>query len=139
MQRLIGAVEIAMAIFGGTASAIATTTPTINLHPGHGTTLNFRRSGETVQRVWLDDPSQVTLDFDDVNCRMSDQPCAAKVIHLRRIQRLKFNGLPATATTLLTVLTDKNIHQFQLAFPAAGKPSSTIININAQPRTLHAQ
>jgi hypothetical protein len=128
MQRLIVAVGIAMGIFSVTTRANATELP---IHLGHGTTLNFRNTGERVQRVWLDDPSQVTVDFDDVNCRVPDQPCAAQVIHLRRIQRLKFQNLPITSSTLLTVVTDKNIHQFQLVFPSSKQSKGTIVNITA--------
>jgi hypothetical protein len=129
MKRLVAAVGISMGILGIAVSATAAEVGSIALYSGHGTTLNFRPAGERVQRVWLDDPSQVTVDFDDVGCRSQEQPCAAQVIHLRRIKRLKFDDLPLTSTTALTVVTDKNIHQFQLSFPAGGKPNSTVINI----------
>jgi hypothetical protein len=118
-----------MGIFGVATGAIAAEMPTVTIYSGYGMTLNFRAAGEKVQRVWLDDPSQVTVDFDDVNCRSQDQPCAAQVVHLRRIKRLKFDDLPTTSTTALTVVTDKSIHQFQLTFPTSGKPNSTVINI----------
>jgi hypothetical protein len=97
----------------------------IDLYRGHGVTLNFRPTGERIQRAWLDDPSQVTLDFDDVNCSAVGEavPCAATVIHLRRIERLDFPNLPATDTTLLTVLTEQSLYQFRLSFPNAGTPS----------------
>jgi hypothetical protein len=129
MKRLIAAAGISMGIFGLASGVNAAELTLIALYPGHGTTLNFRAVNEKVQRVWLDDPSQVTIDFDDVNCRSQDQPCAAQVIHLRRIKRLKFDDLPTTSSTSLTVVTDKGIHQFQLSFPPSGKPKSTIVNI----------
>jgi hypothetical protein len=129
VKRLIAAAGISMDIFGITAGVNAAELTPIALYSGHGTTLNFRVANEKVQRVWLDDPSQVTVDFDDVNCRSQEQPCAAQVIHLRRIKRLKFDDLPTTSTTLLTVVTDKGIHQFQLLFPTSGKPKSTIVNV----------
>jgi hypothetical protein len=139
MKRLIAAAGISMGIFGIAAGVNAAELTPIALYSGHGTTLNFRVANEKVQRVWLDDPSQVTVDFDDVNCRSQDQPCAAQVIHLRRIKRLKFDDLPTTSTTLLTVVTEKGIHQFQLSFPMSGKPKSTIVNITsnteAKPRS----
>jgi hypothetical protein len=128
MQRLIVAVGIAMGIFGNHFQANAAELP---IHLGHGTTLNFRNTGERVQRVWLDDPSQVTIDFDDVNCRIPDKPCMAQVIHLRRIQRLKFQNLPTTSTTSLTIVTDKSIHQFQLVFPSGKQSKGAIVNITA--------
>jgi hypothetical protein len=139
MKRLIVAAGISMGIFGIAAGVNAAELTPVALYSGHGTTLNFRAENEKVQRVWLDDPSQVTVDFDDVNCRSQEQPCAAQVIHLRRIKRLKFDDLPTTSSTLLTVVTDKGIHQFQLSFPTSGKPKSTIVNITsdteAKPRS----
>jgi hypothetical protein len=133
MKRLIAAAGISMGIFGIAAGVNAAELTPIALYSGHGTTLNFRAVNEKVQRVWLDDPSQVTVDFDDVNCRSQDQPCAAQVIHLRRIKRLKFDDLPTTSSTSLTVVTDKGIHQFQLSFPVSGKPKSTIVNVVPDP------
>jgi hypothetical protein len=129
MKRLIVAAGISMGIFSLATGVNAAELTPVALYSGHGTTLNFRAVNEKVQRVWLDDPSQVTVDFDDVNCRSQDQPCAAQVIHLRRIKQLNFDDLPTTSGTSLTVVTDKSIHQFQLSFPISGKPKSTIVNI----------
>ncbi|MEM9503530.1 MAG: hypothetical protein AAGA01_06195, partial [Cyanobacteria bacterium P01_E01_bin.43] len=102
---------------------------TVELHPGHGVTLNFRPTEAFVRRAWLDDPSQVTLDFDDGRCLTTADDCAATVIHLRRIHPLEFPGLLATATTTLTVVTDSEVYAFQLAFPDSGSPSYRIVNI----------
>jgi hypothetical protein len=104
---------------------------TVELHPGHGVTLNFRPVGAVIRRAWLDDPSQVTLDFDDTRCAAVTAPgeCRATVIHLRRIQPLAFPGLPATATTTLTILTDRELYTFQLAFPNSGAPAYSILAI----------
>jgi hypothetical protein len=108
---------------------------TVEIHRGHGVTLNFRPSGDTIRRAWLDDPSQVTLDFDDTRCGFIAAPgeCAAKVIHLRRINTLPIPGLPATGTTTLTVLTDEEIYTFRLAFPDSGTPAYAVLAI--QPAT----
>lgn len=109
---------------------------TIALHPGHGTTLNFRLTGERIRKVWLDDPSQVTLDFDDAGCLSAEAKagCAAKVIHLRRIKRLNFPDLPPTATTSLTVLTDRNLYKFHLTFPNSGSPRYDTLEIQPDRR-----
>jgi hypothetical protein len=131
MKRLTAVAGILMGILGISAAPTLAEIRTVSLYSGYGMTLNFRAVNEKVQRVWLDDPSQVTVDFDDVNCRSQDQPCAAQVVHLRRIKRLKFDDLPTTSTTALTVVTDKSIHQFQLAFPASGKPATTVVTIKA--------
>jgi hypothetical protein len=137
MKRLIAAAGISMGIFGIAAGVTAAELTPIALYSGHGTTLNFRSVNEKVQRVWLDDPSQVTVDFDDVNCRSQEQPCAAQVIHLRRIKRLKFDDLPTTSSTSLTIVTDKSIHQFQLVFPSGKQSKGAIVNITA-PETLRS-
>lgn len=113
---------------------------TVELHPGHGVTLNFRPVGAVVHRAWLDDPSQVTLDFDDTRCAAVTAPgeCAATVIHLRRIQPLSFPGLPATATTTLTIVTDRDLYTFQLAFPNSGAPAYSILAIQPDAPSPHA-
>lgn len=104
---------------------------TIALYPGHGTTLNFRPTGERIRKVWLDDPSQVTLDFDHAGCLGAEAKatCAASVIHLRRINRLNFPDLPIVATTSLTVLTDRSLYKFHLTFPVSGSPSYYTVEI----------
>jgi hypothetical protein len=132
MKRLTTVAGILMGIFGVAASVTAAEIQTVSLYSGYGMTLNFRAVNEKVQRVWLDDPSQVTVDFDDVGCRSQEQPCAALVVHLRRIKRLKFDDLPTTSTTALTVVTDKSIHQFQLSFPTSGKPQTTVVTIKSE-------
>ncbi len=110
----------------------------IAIYPGHGTTLNFRPTGEPIRKVWLDDPSQVTLDFDDRNCLGEEAKCAASVIHLRRIKRLNFPDLPISATTSLTVLTDRNLYRFHLTFPDSGRPRDDIVDIQPNDTTPEA-
>jgi hypothetical protein len=106
----------------------------VALYRGQGVTLNFRPTGKTVQRAWLDDPSQTTLDFDDVNCSATEaaESCDASVIHLRRINPIDFPGLPTTDVTNLTVVTDSNLYTFQLTFPEAGSPSYSVLNIEPE-------
>jgi hypothetical protein len=108
----------------------------VELYPGHGTTLNFRSTGETIRRAWLDDLSKVTLSFDDASCSVSEteNECAAQVIHLRRIYPLEFPNLPATQTTLLTVLTDSGLYLFRLTFPESGSAQYHALDI--QPDSL---
>lgn len=108
-----------------------TSLTTIELYAGHGVSLDFRPTQETIRKAWLDDPSQVTLDFDDANCQSANRQnsCAASVIHLRRIQRLKFPNLPATSTTLLTVMSDRALYTFRLTFPNAGTARYSTIAI----------
>lgn len=100
---------------------------TITVWPGEGTNLNLIPTGETIKKVWLDDPSRITLNFDGALCQLSEadqkQNCkdgSASVIHLRRMHRVKFPSLPRTATTLLSVVTqassgEKKLYQFRVA------------------------
>jgi hypothetical protein len=105
----------------------------VSLYRGQGVTLNFRPTGETIQRAWLDDPSQTTLDFDDTHCSASDaEACAASVIHLRRINPLDFPGLPTASATSLTVLTNSGLYSFRLTFPDSGSPSYSVLNIQPE-------
>lgn len=113
----------------------------VEIYPGSGVSLNFRPTGETIHRVWLDNPSQVTLDFDDPNCTDLGDPgsCAATVVHLRRINPLEFPELPDSASTLLTVLTAENLYQFRLTFPEPGTAPYTALEIQPQqtsPQTM---
>jgi hypothetical protein len=143
MRRLLGAAGIALSIFLWILPAMAQTTrslsrsqargdreiTTIQLQSGHGVTLDFRPTRETVHRAWLDDLSKVTLSFDDADCGGEQGDCAASVIHLRRINPLTFPDLPATETTLLTVLTDSSIYLFRLTFPDSDSASSYLVEI----------
>ena len=132
MKRLLEAVVITISIFCVVPTAQAQTpVTTIEVFPGHGTTINFRSSGANVRKVWIDDPSKVTLDFDDAACLSAegDRPCNASVIHLRRIHPLYFPGLPITTTTGLTVVTDRDIYQFRLNFPSSGTPKSPTVDV----------
>lgn len=119
------------------AQSTKSTTPpqtTVALYRGQGLTLNFRPTGETIQRAWLDDPSQTTLDFDDTNCSATEAAarCAAQVIHLRRINPIDFPGLPTTDVTSLTVLTNSSLYSFQLTFPESGRPEYAVLDIEPE-------
>lgn len=112
--------------------------PTILVWAGSGVNLNFLPTGERIQRVWLDDPSRITLDFDAPLCQNTqerDRNCtrsAASIIHLKRIHPLKWAGLPQAERTLLTVLTEgvqgRQLYQFQIAY-GAGKPQYTTLEV----------
>lgn len=119
--------------------------PTLTVWSGAGTNLNFIPTGEIVKKVWLDDPSQITLDFDGPMCmeRSSNgtqnncSSSAATVIHLRRIHQLKFPNLPRTATTLLSVVTttpsgERKLYQFRVAY-GTGNPQHHTIAIYPEP------
>jgi hypothetical protein len=143
MKRLLEVAGISLSIFLGIlpAMAEATRSPSpdqvrenqevviLEMRSGHGVTLDFRPTGQTIRRAWLDDLSKVTLSFDDADCGAEQGDCAASVIHLRRINPLVFPNLPATETTLLTVLTDSEIYLFRLTFPESEQANSYLIQL----------
>ncbi|MBD2505669.1 hypothetical protein [Anabaena azotica] len=104
------------------ASGTSAKLQTINVWNGHGVAISFYEIGETIKKVWLDDPSQILIDTDGCLSGL-DQSCSnpgAGLIHLRRIKRVNIPGLPQTSTTLLTVVTqsqsgDRKTYSFRLA------------------------
>lgn len=101
--------------------------PTITVWAGAGANLNFVPTSEIVKKVWLDDPSQITLDFDGSMCMdvsdRSSKSCenSATVIHLRRIHPINFPDLPQTGSTLLSVVTqipggERKLYQFRIVY-----------------------
>lgn len=97
--------------------------PTIELSPGYGVNISFIPTGEIVEKVWLDNPSFVSLDVDGCLVGLGSagsrgqsgesqcQPKGAKVLHLRRINPVNFPGLPKTNSTLLTAVTNSSSGQ----------------------------
>ncbi|MBD2498348.1 hypothetical protein [Nostoc sp. FACHB-280] len=109
---------------------------TINVWNGHGIAISFYEVGERIQRVWLDDPSQILVDTDgcleglNQNC----QNPGAGLIHLRRIKKVNIPGLPQASTTLLTVVTqsstgERKAYSFRLAI-ANGTPKYSQVVIS---------
>lgn len=109
----------------GRAGAI----PRLKVWSGAGLNINFVATGEKITKVWLDDPSRLTVDFD-----APLDGGGASIVHLRRIQGLDFHRLPATPTTVLTVVTqgqlgEKKLYQFEIAY-GSGTPSYSTVNVN---------
>ncbi|CDN13258.1 MAG: hypothetical protein HRU34_17800 [Richelia sp.] len=126
----------------GLGGAIAT----IKVWFKQGTNLSFIPAGETIRKVWLDDPSQVTLDFNgpmclqfsSVNGNTSNcEQSAANVIHLRRIKKLNIPGLTSNNNkTMLTVVTEKGgkkkLYAFQVIY-GLGSPEYKTLAVFADP------
>ena len=89
------------------ASGTTATLQTINVWNGHGVSISFYKTGETIKRVWIDAPSQILLDSDGCLQGINDdcQVSGAGLLHLRRINRLNIRGLPKTSATHLTIIT----------------------------------
>ncbi|MBE9018985.1 hypothetical protein IQ272_23105 [Chroococcidiopsidales cyanobacterium LEGE 13417] len=109
--------------------------PTLTIWEETGLNINFIPTGEVVKKVWLDDPSRLGVDFDGTLCLEAENcsDAGATVIHLRRINPIKFPQLPKTQATLLSVVTQgedgaKNLYQFHIAY-GQGKPQYVSVNI----------
>jgi hypothetical protein len=107
----------------------------ITVWAGSGTNIDFTRTGETIQRTWLDDPSLLTIDFDGSLCsRNAGNDCddGVSIIHLRRVVGIRFPNLPAAASTLLTVVTQshqgKKIYLFNVGY-GSGTPGYATVAI----------
>lgn len=101
----------------------------LSVWPGSGANIDFTRTEEVIQRVWLDDPSRLTVDFDAPLTGDS----GASVIHLRRVTGISFPNLPATASTLLTVVTqsrddNRHVYQFEVNY-GSGTPQYATVSI----------
>jgi hypothetical protein len=116
-KRQIG-VSQAMGVSGVTAS--------VSLSPMQSLNISFIKTGESVKKVWLGNPSKVVMDYDSPLCKdgAKDTDCGATVINLRQLAQpidLDMN-LPVAARgnlTSLTVITtgaggQRNLYQFQL-------------------------
>ena len=82
--------------------------PVIPIAQGEGVTITFIPSRQKVQKVWLDNPTWLTVDADGCLEGLGTGSCehnSATSIHLRRIKPLQIEGLPATGTSLLTVIS----------------------------------
>lgn len=80
--------------------------PLIELSPGYGVNISFINSGEIIEKVWLDNPTFVSLDVDGClsGLRRECKSMGATVLHLRRIKPLNLPQLPKTNSSLLTVV-----------------------------------
>ena len=97
----------------------------ITVEEASGISIDFSKSGERVYKVWLDDPSKLTVDFD------GPLESGAQVIHLRRITGLSFENLPSGSSTLLTVVTRSgsasNVYYFNVGYGATDTTGIAIV------------
>lgn len=111
--------------------------------------ISFLKSGEVIQKVWLDDPARIVIDFDGClvntatesgsNCQMN----GARFIHVRQLR--SEIELPAEMSTgeggysLMTILTDSGkVYQIQLVL-GSGRPPYSLVEINPAPPPASAQ
>jgi len=120
----------------------------IVLGTGQGVNLSFLPTGEKIQKVWLDDPSRIVIDFDGCLAASGSQggggcgeSSSAFIVHIRQLsERIPF---PATSvsgngkTVLLTVITEKNgsgqIYTFSLVLGGTTPPNTLIEVVPSAP------
>ncbi|PSB30833.1 hypothetical protein [Chlorogloea sp. CCALA 695] len=106
---------------------------TVEVWKGHGVSVSFYKTGEVIKKVWLDDPSNIVMDFDGCLEKCSTG-IGAGLIHLRRIDKILIPGLPpAENGTHLTVVTESNanakkIYHFRVV-SGSGKPKYSEIEV----------
>ena len=116
-SRVLANNAVFQSLFSCQAQGLGGVIPVIKVWYQQGTNLSFIPTGERIKKVWLNDPSQVTIDFDGPMCVQlgqgnrttlgNCQNSGANVIHLRRIKKIDIPGLPEVSNTLLTVITQR--------------------------------
>ena len=130
-----------------------TTPQKIQIGTDSGVNLSFLQTGELIQKVWLDNPSQILMDFDSPlpgSASASDGGNAvgsagAGIVHLRSlVSPLEFpKGIFSNPrSTALTVVTNKSgtrtIYQFQLSL-TSGKSPYPLVELFPSPPIKAAQ
>ena len=126
------------------AQGLAGSGAQVTVWSGSGTNIDFTRTGERIQRAWVDDPSQVVVDFDAPLCSGGGGNCSggASFIHLRRVTGIHFPNLPQTRSTLLTVITRSSQssvprqYLFQVTY-GSGSPQYAALAIVPDSQTLN--
>ncbi len=107
------------------------------------TLISFSEIGETIQKVWLDNPSRVVVDFDGCLTNAASGSCSggATIMRLRQLKEaIPFPPYAVTGTeqsTHLTVITlqgsERKVYQFQLVLKPGQPPYSLVRLIPSQP------
>ncbi|OLP17932.1 hypothetical protein BST81_12815 [Leptolyngbya sp. 'hensonii'] len=107
----------------------------LKLWSGYGLSLSFIPTGEVIQKVWLDNPSAIGMDFDQIACRgQADCQTGATVINLRRITPISFPALITdNNSTTLKVIThtsdnQRHLYQFRVVL-SSGTPDYVTVEI----------
>lgn len=117
-----------------------------------GVNISFLKSGEVIQRVWIDDPSQIVVDFDGCLAPSAEGGGAgggcgaangARFIHVRQLRSAI--ELPEEMSTgeggysLMTILTSSDkVYQIQLVL-GSGRPPHSLVEIIPAPPPAPAQ
>ncbi len=132
-----GTVAIASGWFSLAAAQNAKKIP-LFLSYQEGITIEWYRTNSVIKKIWLDNPTFATLDFDGCvvgynGCKESD----AQAIHLKRIKDLKLKGFPPANSTLMTVITQdadtgkREVHLYTIV--KANKTNKPLVSNAPQP------
>jgi hypothetical protein len=126
--------EASCSLESATARGVSGKLPILTVYKGSGLNISFLLLSKRVTKVWLDDPSRITVDFDVPLAR------GASVIHLKRIEPVNFPRVPKSGSTLLTVIAEnaggttdargtraknngRERYQFRVTYGEKGQPS----------------
>ena len=90
------------------ASGFGVSPTNIEIAPGAGVNIMVP-PGEIIQKAWLDNPAFVTLDADgclEGTAKKCEVNRPATLVHLKLIESLNFEGLPASFHSLLTLVSN---------------------------------
>lgn len=134
-------------VFSSQATGINGKLVSLQVGRGHGLNANFIPTGETIEKVWIDDRSQIGVSFDGNLCQWTSSQQAqcnnsgATVIHLRQTKLINFPDLPRSqnGSTLLSAITQgesgRKLYQFSVT-PVSGVPPCSSITIVPDPPRL---
>ncbi len=123
----------------------------VELGSTQGVNISFLKSGEVIQRVWIDDPSRIVVDFDGCLAPSAEGgsggSCGAangaRFIHVRQLRSAI--ELPEEMSTgeggysLMTILTNADkVYQIQLVL-GSGRPPHSLVEIIPAPPPAPAQ
>ena len=134
-------------VFSSQAQGLNGKLVSLQVGKGHGLNANFIPTGEFIEKVWIDDQSQVGVSFDGNLCQWTSDKqasCAdarASVIHLRQTKLINFPDLPRSqnGSTLLSAITQgesgRKLYQFKVT-PVRNAPACSSITILPDPQRL---
>lgn len=97
---------------------------TIYLPPGQGITLDYRRVGQTIETVWLDNKRYVGISTDGNLLGAGSDPASA--LHLNLIESSANNPIEKANRSLVTVITiDREKHRRYFLYSVFPNPTSS--------------
>lgn len=118
------------------AQGLANNLPEIFLHKGYGDTIiDFRELDEVVRQVNIGDSSQMAINSDDPECLSQaasgvSRACEARIIYLKQMKPIVFDGLYTSPWTELKAITDINIYVFKVKY-SPHPPKNTVYKLKA--------